>query len=64
MSEVSSWSNTDAGNNLTPPDGWPTYEISLTARVSADTVKYEICNESGVNQNFGTSPPVRFLVIR
>jgi hypothetical protein len=23
MSEVSSWSNTDAGNNLTPPDGWP-----------------------------------------
>ena len=49
---------------LTPPDGWPTYEISLTARVSADTVKYEICNESGTNQNFGTSPPVRFLVIR
>jgi hypothetical protein len=49
---------------LTPPDGWPTYEISLTARVSADTVKYEICNASGTNQNFGTSPPVRFLVIR
>ena len=49
---------------LTPPDGWPTYEISLTARVSTDTVKYEICNESGVMQNFGTSPPVRFLVIR
>ena len=23
MSEVSSWSTTDAGNNLTPPDGWP-----------------------------------------
>jgi hypothetical protein len=49
---------------LTPPDGWPTYEINLTGRVSTDTVKYEICNASGVNQNFGTSPPVRFLVIR
>jgi endosialidase-like protein len=23
MSEVSSWSETDASNNLTPPDGWP-----------------------------------------
>src|SRR5580765_5239418 len=23
MSEVSSWSATDASNNLTPPDGWP-----------------------------------------
>jgi hypothetical protein len=23
MSEVSSWSPTDASNNLTPPDGWP-----------------------------------------
>ena len=23
MSEVSSWSVTDASNNLTPPDGWP-----------------------------------------
>jgi hypothetical protein len=49
---------------LTPPDGWPTYEINLTGRVSTDTVKYEICNASGINQNFGTSPPVRFLVIR
>ena len=49
---------------LTPPSGWGTYEISLTARVTTDTVTYEICNESGVNVNFGTSPPVRFLVIR
>jgi hypothetical protein len=49
---------------LTPPDGWPTDEINLTARVSTDTVKYEICNASATNQNFGTSPPVRFLVIR
>jgi hypothetical protein len=49
---------------LTPPSGWPTYEINLTARVTADTVTYEICNESGTNQNFGTSPPLRFLVFR
>lgn len=48
---------------LTPPDAWPTYKIDLTGRVATDTVKYEICNESGTNQNFGTSPPVRFLVI-
>lgn len=49
---------------LTPPSGWPTYEINLTARVTTDTVTYEICNQSGVMQNFGTSPPVRFLVFR
>lgn len=49
---------------LTPPSGWPTYEINLTARVTADTVSYEICNQSGVNQNFGTSPPLRFLLFR
>jgi sortase (surface protein transpeptidase) len=49
---------------LTPPSGWPTYEINLTARVTADTVTYEICNQSGVMQNFGTSPPLRFLVFR
>ena len=49
---------------LTPPSGWPTYEINLTARVTADTVTYEICNQSGAMANFGTSPPVRFLVIR
>ncbi|HSD25521.1 MAG TPA: hypothetical protein VLB79_14470 [Solirubrobacterales bacterium] len=49
---------------LTPPSGWPTYEINLTARVTADTVTYEICNQSGTNQNFGTSPPLRFLVLR
>lgn len=48
----------------TPPNGWPTYEITFTARVSTDTVTYEVCNESGTNQNFGTSPPVRFLLIR
>ncbi len=48
---------------LTPPDAWPTYKIDLTGRVATGTVKYEICNESGTNQNFGTSPPVRFLVI-
>jgi hypothetical protein len=49
---------------LTPPTGWPSYEINLTARVTADTVTYEICNQSGVMQNFGTAPPVRFLVFR
>jgi hypothetical protein len=49
---------------LTPPSVWPTYEINLTARVTTDTVTYEICNQSGVMQNFGTSPPVRFLVFR
>jgi hypothetical protein len=49
---------------LTPPSGWPTYEINLTARVTTDTVTYEICNQSGVNVNFGTSPPLRFLVFR
>jgi hypothetical protein len=49
---------------LTPPSGWPTYEINLTARVTANTVTYEICNQSGVMQNFGTSPPLRFLVFR
>jgi hypothetical protein len=55
-----------AGDHLvaTPPNGWPTYEITFTARVSTDTVTYEVCNESGVSQNFGTSPPVRFLLIR
>jgi hypothetical protein len=55
-----------AGDHLvaTPPSGWPTYEITFTARVSTDTVTYEVCNESGGNQNFGTSPPVRFLLIR
>ena len=42
---------------LTPPSGWPTYEINLTARVTANTVTYEICNQSGFNPNFGTSPP-------
>jgi hypothetical protein len=49
---------------LTPPSGWPTYEINLTARVTADTVTYEICNQSGAMANFGTSPPLRFLVFR
>src|SRR5215204_1099326 len=49
---------------LTPPSGWPTYEINLTARVTADTVTYEICNQSGALANFGTSPPLRFLVFR
>ncbi|HEX6587024.1 MAG TPA: hypothetical protein VF052_09745 [Solirubrobacterales bacterium] len=49
---------------LTPPSVWPTYEINLTARVTTDTVTYEICNQSGVLQNFGTSPPLRFLVFR
>src|SRR5215211_2859276 len=49
---------------LTPPSVWPTYEINLTARVTADTVAYDICNQSGVTQNFGTSPPLRFLVFR
>jgi hypothetical protein len=55
-----------AGDHLvaTPPNGWPTYEITFTARVSTDTVTYEVCNESGTNQNFGTSPPVRFLLVR
>jgi hypothetical protein len=41
---------------LTPPSGWPSYEINLTARVTTDTVTYEICNQSGVMLNFGTSP--------
>ncbi len=49
---------------LTPPSGWPTYEINLTARVTANTVTYEICNQSGALANFGTSPPLRFLVLR
>ena len=49
---------------LTPPSGWPTYEINLTARVTANTVTYEICNQSGALANFGTSPPLRFLVFR
>jgi hypothetical protein len=49
---------------LTPPSGWPTYEINLTARVTTDTVTYEICNQSGAMVNFGTSPPLRFLVFR
>jgi len=49
---------------LTPPSGWPTYEINLTARVTTDMVTYEICNQSGAMANFGTSPPVRFLVFR
>jgi len=49
---------------LTPPNGWPTYEVNLTARVTTDTVTYEICNQSGALQNFGTSPPVRFLIFK
>jgi hypothetical protein len=49
---------------LAPPNGWPSYEINLTARATADTVTYEICNQSGVLQNFGTAPPLRFLVFR
>ena len=49
---------------LTPPSGWPTYEVNLTARVTADTVTYEICNQSGAFANFGTGPPLRFLVFR
>ena len=49
---------------LTPPSVWPSYEINLTARVTTDTVTYEICNQSGALQNFGTAPPVRFLVFR
>jgi hypothetical protein len=49
---------------LTPPSGWPTYEINLTARVTTDMVTYEICNQSGVMQNFGTAPPLRFLIFR
>lgn len=49
---------------MTPPSGWPTYEVTLTARVTGDTVTYEVCNESGAMQNFGTAPPVRFLLFR
>lgn len=49
---------------LTPPNGWPSYEVNLTARVTDDTVTYEICNQSGALQNFGTAPPVRFLLFR
>ena len=49
---------------VTPPTGWPTYEVTLNARVTGDTVTYEVCNESGANQNFGTGPPVRVLLFR
>jgi hypothetical protein len=49
---------------VTAANGWPTYEVTLNARVSGDTVTYEICNESGAMANFGTAPPVRFLVFR
>lgn len=49
---------------VTPPTGWPTYEVTLNARVTDDTVTYEVCNESGANQNFGTAPPVRVLLFR
>jgi hypothetical protein len=49
---------------LTPPNGWPTYQVNLVGHVSADTVTYDICNSSGAMQNFGTAPPVRALVLR
>ena len=53
---------------VTPPDAWVaiTAEISFLGSINAPTenLRYTICNLSGVNQNFGTSPPVRFLVIR
>jgi hypothetical protein len=49
---------------VTPPTGWPTYEVTFNARVTDDTVTYQACNESGANQNFGTGPPVRVLLFR
>jgi hypothetical protein len=52
----------------TPPDAWTgiTAEISFFGSIFGPTenVRYTICNLSGVNMNFGTSPPVRYLVIR
>lgn len=49
---------------LTAPNGWPTYQVTLVAHVTADTVTYNICNETAALQNFGTAPPVRALVFR
>jgi hypothetical protein len=50
---------------LTAPNGWPTYQkITLVAHATPDTVSYDICNLTGVMQNFGTAPPVRALVFR
>jgi hypothetical protein len=47
---------------LTAPNGWPTYQVTFVAHVTADTVTYD--NVSGAMQNFGTGPPVRVLVFR
>ncbi len=49
---------------LTAPNGWPTYQVTLVAHVTADTVTYDICNETAVLQNYGTAPPIRALVFR
>ena len=49
---------------LTAPSGWPTYQVTLVAHVTADTVTYDICNETAALQNFGTAPPIRALVFR
>jgi hypothetical protein len=50
---------------LTPPAGsWGgNREVTLIGWATADTVHYELCNQ-GASTNFGTAPPVRFLVIR
>ena len=42
---------------ITAANGWPTYKVNMTARVTTDTVTYEICNETAALQNFGTAPP-------
>ena len=49
---------------LTAPNGWPTYQVTLVAHVTADTVTYDICNETAALQNYGTAPPIRALVFR
>ena len=50
---------------VTPPNGWPTYDIGFTGHVTApNQVGYDICNDTASLQNFGTAPPIRFLVIR
>jgi hypothetical protein len=66
VAKSASVSGARAGDHvvLTTPNGWPSYEVNLTARVTDDTVTYEICNQSGVLQNYGTAPPMRFLIFR
>jgi type II secretory pathway pseudopilin PulG len=50
---------------VTPPAGWPTYDIGFSGRVTGpNQVAYDLCNDTATLQNFGTAPPIRFLVIR